>query len=196
MSNAIFPSLPGLSYPVEKTPKWSTKVQRSVSGKETRLGYWSYPVWEWSLNYDILRSDDLNAELQELIGFFNSRQGSFDSWLFNDPDDNAADSQAFAIGDGSTKAFQLSRTYGGYNEPVKAINAISQITVNGSPTSAYAANISTGVITFVSAPASGALLRWSGTYYWRCRFSEDETTVAKFMNNFWENRQIRFVSVK
>lgn len=196
MSNAVLPSLKGLSYPVEKTPVWSTKVQRHVSGKETRLGLWSYPLWQWSLSYDVLRSDNVNLELQQLVGFFNARQGAFDSWLFNDPDDNTATSQAFGLGDGSNKVFQLARTYGGFTEPVGAVNTISSVTINGTPTAAYTVNTSTGVVTFTTAPTAGATVAWSGTYYWRVRFMEDQTTVAKFMAALWENRAVTFQSIK
>lgn len=196
MSNAVLPTLKGMTFPVEKTPTWSTKVQNHVSGKETRLNLWSYPKWEWSLSYEVLRSDSVNLELQQLVGFFNARQGCYDSWLFNDPDDNSVTAQTFGLGTGSQTVYQLNRTYGGYNEPVTATNVVSQVTVNGTPTVAYTLNQYTGVITFNTAPAAGAVLAWSGTYYWRVRFTDDQTTVSKFMQTLWENQGIKFVSIK
>jgi uncharacterized protein (TIGR02217 family) len=196
MSNAVLPMLRGMSFPVEKTAVWKTKTQTHVSGKETRLNLWSYPLWQWSLSYDVLRSDAVNAELQSLVGFFNARQGSYDSWLFNDPDDNVISAQAFGVGDGTTRAFQLSRTFGGWNEPVTAINAITQVTVNGTPTSAYTLSQFTGLLTFTTAPAASAVLAWTGSYYWRVRFMDDQTTVSKFMTSLWENQGITFQSIK
>jgi hypothetical protein len=126
MSNAVLPALIGLTFPVEKTPVWSTKIQPGVSGKETRLGLWSYPIWQYSLSFDVLRSDS-HLELQQLVGFFNARQGAFDSWLFDDPDDNTATAQGFGSGDGTTTAFQLARAFGGATEPVKAPKSGEQI---------------------------------------------------------------------
>lgn len=196
MSDAVFPTLPGLTYPVEKTAIWSTKIQTSVSGKETRLGYWSYPRWEYALRYSILRSDNVNAELQTLVGFFNARMGAYDDWLFLDPDDYIATNQVFATGDGTTTAFQLARTWGGWTEPVRAVLSVSSVKVNGTPTSAYTVNTSTGVITFTSAPTNGATLAWSGQFYWRCRFLDDQVTAAKFMKDFWETRTLKFQSLK
>lgn len=196
MSNVVFPSFTGLAFPVEKTPNWSTKVQTHASGKETRLSMWSYPRWDWSLSYDVLRSNNAYAELQQLVGFFNSRQGAFDSWLFNDPDDNTAVAQTFGTGNGSTTAFQLARSYGGYSEPVKAVNTITSVTLNGTPTGSYSLNYNTGVVTFGSPPGAGVTLAWSGTFYWRVRFSDDYTTVEKFMKDFWESRSIKFQSIK
>lgn len=196
MSNAVFPALVGLTFPVEKTPLWSTKIQPVTSGKETRIGFWSYPIWQYSIGYDILRSDAVNLELQTLVGFFNARQGSFDDWLFNDPDDNSCTASFFGTGDGTTTAFQLARTWGGVSEPVRAVNTVSQVTKNGTPTAAYTLNTSTGVITFTTAPSAGQVLAWSGTFYWRCRFGEDQVTVAKFVKDFWETKTVKFQSIK
>jgi uncharacterized protein (TIGR02217 family) len=195
MSNAVLPALVGLNYPVIKTPRWSTKVQTTVSGKETRLNLWSYPIWEYTLGYDVLRSDAVNLELQQLVAFYNARSGSYDDWLFNDPDDNTATNQSFGTGDGTTTAFQLQRAYGGYVEPVRGINAISSVNVNGTTTAAYTVS-ATGLLTFTTAPAASAALRWSGTYYWRVRFMDDHIDLNKFANQFWELKTLRFTSCK
>src|SRR4051812_30223026 len=109
MSNAIFPVLPGLLWDVKKTPQWSTKVQPATSGKELRLSYYSAPIYKYSLAYEVLRQATAFLELQTLVGFFNARQGKYDSFLFQDPNDNAVTSHGFGIGDGATTAFQLQR---------------------------------------------------------------------------------------
>lgn len=195
MSNAILPTLPGMSFPVERTPIWSTKVQESTSGKEVRLAYWSYPRWKYSISFDFLRSG-AQAELQSLVGFFNARQGAFDDWLFNDPDDNTATAQLFGTGDGVTTTFQLARSLGGYYEPVRAVNVMTQITKNGTPTAAFTLNQFAGTVTFTTAPSAGQVLAWTGTYYWRCRFLDDQITPAKFMKDLWELSALEFQSLK
>jgi uncharacterized protein (TIGR02217 family) len=198
MSNAILPTLPGLTFPVNRTPMWSTKVQTSISGKETRLGLWSYPIWQYDVGYDLLRSDSVNLELQTLANFYNARQGSFDDWLFNDPDDNTAALAPFGIGDGTTTVFQLARPLvtAGVTEPVRAVNTITQVRKAGVATGAYTLNSNTGVITFTTAPAAGNVLDWSGTFYWRCRFMDDTFNLSKFMNTFWEAKSLKFQTCK
>ena len=196
MSNAVFPTLPGLAFPVEKTAMWSTRVQTGVSGKETRLNLWSYPIWKYSLPFEMLRSDSVNAELQSLAGFYNARQGSYDTWLFDDPDDDTATLQNFGVGDGSTRSFQLKRSYGGFSEPVGATNVMTQVRVNAVATGAYTVNASTGILTFTTAPGAGLALDWSGTYYWRCRFDGDEFNVSKFVSQIWDAKAVKFMSVK
>lgn len=118
MSNAIFPTFPGLAWSVFKTPEWSTNVQQSVSGKEVRMANRSRPVWRFSLSYEILRGASAYSEYQTLLAFYNARQGSFDSFLFNDTSDNTVTAQAIGSGDGVTKSFKLTHTIKGWTEPV------------------------------------------------------------------------------
>lgn len=196
MSNAVLPSLPGLAWPVARRPMWSTRIQESASGKETRIGFWSYPRWEYTISFDVLRSLGAFTELQQIAGFYNARNGAYDDWLFNDLYDNTCSLQLFGTGDGVTTSFQLARTYGGYVEPVRAINTLTQVRINGSVTGAYTYNVSTGVITFTTAPGAGLALDWSGTFYWRCRFLDDHIDFNMSMNGLSELKSLKFRTLK
>lgn len=121
MSNAIFPTLPGLSWGSTREPIWVTSAKKSLSGMEQRAGYMSYPLYRIKLSYEFLRAG-AEAELQMLVGFFNQRGGDLESFLFDDPADNTAVDQQFGIGDGTTTVFRLGRTLGGAYEPVSAVN--------------------------------------------------------------------------
>lgn len=183
MSDAVFPTLPGLSWSVLKTPQWQTKIQPAVSGRELRAAYRSTPLYKITLSYEVLREGSAFMELQTLFAFFNARQGSFDNFLYSDPTDNAVTAQGFGTGDGATTAFQLQRSYGGNTEPVMNINGAPSIYINGSLTSAY--TISNGMVTFTVAPAAAAFLTWTGGYYYRCRFAADEQEFENFMYKLW-----------
>jgi hypothetical protein len=65
----------------------------------------------------VLRSDSsLSARVQEwqkLVGFHARMRGSLDTFLFTDDEDNSVTDHGFAVGDGSTAAFQLQRTQKG-----------------------------------------------------------------------------------
>src|SRR5271155_1719085 len=131
MSTAILPSLAGLGFDVTRTPVWDTTVQQAISGKETRIARQTYPRWKWELSYNVLRSSASYGELQQLAGFFNARQGMFDTFLYQDADDNAVSAQVIGTGDGATTAFQFLRTFGGFIEPVLAYNVVSTVYLNG-----------------------------------------------------------------
>lgn len=213
MSNEQYPiALPGLTFNVVRQPKFITKVQTSASGREQRLMMSTSPLWTITLNYEFLRSDAYFSELQTLAGFFLNRYGSWDSFLFQDPDDCNAVGSQFGIGDGVTVAWQLFRVYGGYAEPTYNVDVISlsppmwatDLDTPMWPRTTYPlmwyAHVSipytvstTGVITFESPPPVGAQLFWTGTYYYRCRFVDDGLEIEKFMLGLWQAQKVQFV---
>ncbi|MBU3640019.1 DUF2460 domain-containing protein [Polynucleobacter sp. AP-RePozz3-80-G7] len=193
MSNRYFPTLPGLNWSNKKTPIWSTNIQTSSSGKELRASYFSYPKWQFSLSYEFLR-DNGEDELQALIGLFNQCRGSFDTFLYTDPDDNSVVDQAFGVGDGVTTKFGLVRSYASCIEPVMATNGTPIIKKDGTPTTAFTQT--NNLITFASPPANGQLLTWSGAFYYKCRFLQDSMDFEQFLYHLWTAKKVEFVSVK
>ncbi len=85
---AVFPVLPGLGWSVTKAPRFATRIQRAVSGRELRVLDQPYPVWTWTLTYTLLRDQWETRgptgpgigydELRTLAGFFLQQQGAFD----------------------------------------------------------------------------------------------------------------------
>lgn len=199
MSSAVFPSLAGLQWGLTKRPIWNTRIQKSVSLMETRISFTSIPLWRWSLSYEFLRQNASNAEFQSLSNFFNARQGMWDSWLYSDPSDNSVTDMNFGTGDAATTAFRLGRRLatGGLLEPLYNINVLTNIKKDGVTLSAPGDySVSGGLVTFTSAPAAAAVLTWTGTYYWRCRFEQDGVDFREFLNALWSVGELAFVSIK
>lgn len=201
MTLRLFPALPGIVYPVKRTPMWSTDKQRSVSGKVTTLARWSYPMYGFELGYEFLRMDTAWGEYQDLVAFYNLANGAANLFRFNDPDDNAVAAQSFGVGNGATVAFQLLRARGGLNfawvDPV-FYPVTAQILVDGVPkaTPADYSISTTGLVTFTAPPANGALLTWTGTFNWLVRFDDDSSTFEQFTYNLVENGKVSFTSEK
>jgi uncharacterized protein (TIGR02217 family) len=195
MSNAVFPVLPGLMWSVVKTPQWSTRIQKTVSGRESRAAFYSLPLWTFKLSYEVLRANT-GQELQQLVGFFNARQGSFDTFLYADPSDNAVTAAVFGAGDGTTKKFQLLRPMGGYSEPILAPNGTPNIYANAVLQGGVTIDANTGVVTFATAPGAGVTLTWTGGFYYRVRFLQDSMDFNNFLKDLWEAKKVEFVSVK
>lgn len=209
MSNMLYPALAGLSFDSTKTPLFNNIVQRSVSMAELRGSFASTPVYDIVLAYDLLRDDATHNELKTLMGFFMARQGSWDSFLYQDPDDNVASSTYFGTGDGATQVFQLTRPYGSFTESVSNFSADATVS-NGAPATLGAAAIyvnfvlmtvgtdytvsSTGLVTFTVAPPFGYSLNWTGIYYYRSRFAIENNpfTLQQFMSKLWEAQQVEF----
>jgi uncharacterized protein (TIGR02217 family) len=210
MSNAQFPDLRGLAWEYTLTPTFSTGVQQATSGREVRAAYWSSPLWKISLTYEFLRDDaqhvDANgySQLQQLIGFFLARQGSFDSFLIDlaqltrKPLDSSVNGQPIGIGDGSTTSFQLVRNVGGYLEqvqnPAGQSATIYVAGVRKTPGTDY--TIANGIVSFAVAPATAAAVTADFQWLWRVRFAQDELEFGNFMYLLWECKKVELVEVR
>ena len=60
----------------------------------------------------------------------------------------------------------------------------------------YSYTVHGGVFTLATAPAAGSTLRWSGSYYWRCRFAADQLDFEKFLDKIWQASQVDLITVK
>lgn len=216
MTEPVFPVFPGLAWPVTKAPHFATRVQRGTSGRELRVLDQPYPIWEFTLPFGVLRdqndsrlSDTLGAgynELRTLAGFISFMQGSFQTFLFDDPTDDTVSGTGTITGtmpngDGTTTAFQLYRQLlagsSQLAEPVVAPNSVTAVYNNGTLVSAlnYSVSAATGIVTFTSAPSNGAALTWSGTFYFRCRFSADNAEFENLAVALWRLKELKFRSV-
>lgn len=200
MTELVFPQLPGLAWGMSKKPLWASRVQKSVSGKRQAIGYMSYPLYQCTLNFNVLRATLSNNELATLQGFFNKMKGQVDTFKFVDPNDAAVlTAQQIGVGDGVNKLFQLVRTYGDFVEPVHTPNVITSLrnaaAAQTNPTH-YSVS-STGLITFVTAPLSGNVIDWTGTYHWRCAFTQDTIDLINQDGvDIWKTGKISFETIK
>jgi uncharacterized protein (TIGR02217 family) len=182
---------------------WDTSIEQNVTGKEVRIAYETYPRYQWDVIYSLLRSDSTNHELQTLLGFYNSRNARFDSFLYTDSDDYSVTLQPIGIGDGSTRTFQLVSTFGGFTQPVLAPNTVSAVYVDGVNQVGFWSvsnwgSTTPGVLTFSSghAPANGKAITATFTYYFPVRFVDDKLSFNNFMNQLWECKKLSFISIK
>ncbi len=197
MSNAIFPALPGLKLDASMAPRFNTGLQESVSGREARAALMAYPKWSIGLSVEFLRAGNAGVELQTLEGCFLQMRGRWDSFLLAVPNHDTVAAQAFGTGDGANKIFQLVRTLGaggfGFTEPVQNPNTVTNVSANGVTVSGGYSIGSTGLLTFVTAPAAGVALTWSGTYYHRVRWDYDQAEFARFLTDLYELKSVKLV---
>jgi uncharacterized protein (TIGR02217 family) len=220
----IFPTLVGQGWSVKKTPTFQTRIQRSVSGRELRLLDYPYPLWQFEVSYEAL-GDNLGSasnamsigsllatDLRTLMGFSMACQGAFATFLYFDPTDNTVLGQPLGTGDGSTTTMQLIRTFGVpppsvayFTEPMTApsVESSGQLPPGGAiyfngvlvPPADYIVSGTTGIVTFNSAPAAGAAVTASFSYYFRCRFMSDAYQFENFMYRLWKLQKLDFISV-
>lgn len=203
MSAAVFPTLPGLTYDIVRTPIWGNTTEQFVSGKELRINNgWTYPRYQWDLTFSVLRSDAVLHEFQTLIGFYNARNGSYDSFQYHDADDNSITGQQFGIGFPGQHDYQLVRNFGTFIEPVFAPNVVSAVYINSvlQDPATYSVNdwgtSKPGIITFASVPSTGLALTADFTYYFPVRFVDDKLPFNNFMKQLYNCQKLSLISIK
>ena len=160
-------------------------MQTPASGRgEVRIALFQYTLWDFEFDIAYFKGDPTvpNSPYVQLVGFYGAVKGMADDWLFLDPFDNTVTGATFGFGDGNTKQFPIIRTIGSAG-PVDLIqNFVSppQIYVGGVLQSGTYSIDSYGTCTFASAPAMSAILQWTGSFYFRCRFSEDSLSDLQF----------------
>ena len=202
MAPPIFPTLAGQTWSVHKRPTFSTRVASHVSGREVRAAYYAQTLYEFEVAFDALVSTSNPAlagagatSLQTLLGFYLAAQGQLGTFLYVDPTDNAVTSQTVGTGDGTTKTFALSRTIGGFTEPVSWATAISAVTVGGSAVTGWSL-ATPNLLTLASTPASGASVAASFTFAFLCRFLDDQQDFENIMAGLWQMQSLKFRSVR
>ena len=209
MSTQVFPTLAGLEFPVKRSESWDgVTLQTSISGKRTSINNWSFPRYQWELSAAFLQtSSGLTnapgpADFPTLFGFFNSRGGQFDTFLYTDADDNSITGQSLGTGDGATTSFQLISNYGGFVQPILAPHTVSAVYLNAVSQGSSLWSVQTwgstapGVLTFTVAPTSTQAVTADFTYYYPVRFDDPMMTFSKFMTNLYSNKSIKFSSEK
>jgi uncharacterized protein (TIGR02217 family) len=214
----VFPSLPGCGWSVTKAPRFQTRTQKAVSGRQLRIADQQSPIWTFTLTFPLLRdAHDTRAgsgvglgigydELRTLAGFFLAAQGAYGTFLFADPSDNQVTGQPTATGDGTTTAFPIVRSFGAFAEPLPAainktgnallvyVNGVLQTSGVGT-SSRFGFTTLADTITFAAAPAAGAAIAASFSYYFLCHFTDDAMNFENFMLQVWQAKSVKFESV-
>lgn len=206
MSDVLFPELPGLEWDLTKTPMFNTKIMQSVNGRELRASYQAVPKYQISMSFAFLRESKGRKELQQLEGFFLERRGSFDSFLFKMPEDN--EFQCTFIGDGVQTSFQLYKQINTTQIPLQHTQAeqsedplmwdeVASKPMWSEPDEQMwllQFGITTNGLLQMPIPlAVGESITISGTYYYRCRFADDEQQYTNFMSKLWKAGKVEMV---
>ncbi len=194
-----FPALIGQGWSSKVTPRFSTLEHERASGKSSRRMKMRWPLYEIELTYDFLRSDAVNAELQNILGFFESAQGQTQPFWLAPPGLAALTNQLVGTGDGVTTAFPMQRTTGAFTEPLAGVASLSAVRVNGAPLAPGAWSLSAGyqpILTLASAPGVGASVNVDGAALWLCRFSDDAIDLEQFAYNLFRLKSVKLVTVK
>jgi uncharacterized protein (TIGR02217 family) len=206
---ATYPTLVGLGFSVMKSPLWSTGTGKPASGRDIRVGYWGVNKWKWELTYEYLPDAQLNgttaSDYKTLQSFYINVAGGLLAFCFLDPDDNSVVAGPLGTGDGTTTQFTVGRYYNGDDtnpfEPVGVLNTSNTLNVynNGTLVSPSVYTVLTAqacnqIIRFNTAPAEGAVLTITFSFYFWVTFADDNLEFEKFVNQIWSLKTVTLIS--
>lgn len=171
-------------------PVRRTDIVTLSSGREHRNSRWAQSRRRYDAGLGVRSVDALHA----VIAFFEERRGRLYGFRFRDRTDwrSGAPSmaptpldQSIGTGDGTTRQFQLIKTYGSVHAPyqrviTKPVGTDIRVAVNGveQPSgSAFSCDPATGIVTFVTAPAAGAAITAGFAFDVPVRFDTDELDI-------------------
>jgi uncharacterized protein (TIGR02217 family) len=200
VSTTIFPKLTE-GWSVIRKPSLSSRISTHQAGREIRAQQMQYPVRQFTLTYEVLRSAAAYAELQAIEGFFLQQGGSFGQFLFKDryTPDFQVTGGLIGTGDGTTTNFKLARPWGGFLEPVgyvfpadlTAVYLGGGAAINASTYSVTAPNN----LVFTTAPAAGVAITADFAFYFQVRFGDDSLELEEFMSMLFELKECRLMQV-
>jgi len=166
-------------------PTYQNVIQEAVSGVEQRVRVWAKCRGEWDIAYTILDTGDATGTFRAIVAMFSAHFGDLYPFPFKDWGDYQLANELVGVGDASATTFQIIKVYDpsqvllgtpGSRTYVREIylpRSDLVVKVNGvtqTPTTHYTIG-PTGVITFVSAPASGHGITVTGEFDVPVRFA-------------------------
>jgi uncharacterized protein (TIGR02217 family) len=172
-----FPS--DISYGSSGGPEYATDIVASQSGYEQRNINWE----QARARYNVAHGVKTQTQLDALIAFFRARKGRAIGFRFKDWTDYQASNVAIGTGTGSAIQFQLVKSYtsGAVTESrivTKPVSGTVQVYKNAVlQTTGVSVDTTTGLVTFNTAPASGASITANFEFDVPVRFDTDRLSA-------------------
>lgn len=204
----VFPTLPE-SFPVKVSPVMDTITGTTKSLREMRVAQQQFPLWDIELCFEELRDQTQNQTPFSAFSGFTQFEALCQTWLmmygqagvflFDAPWDDSRTGQQIGTGDGATTTFVIYRTWGTGSTavalPVGCVNNIAQVQINGATVSSSTYSIVLNKITFTTPPGNSLAITLTFSFYYLCRFVEDEQDYEEFMQNRWTVKSLKFRAV-
>ena len=189
---------PEISYGAIAGPEFSTTVITVRSGAEQRNRNWAAA----RLRFDASTGIKTRAQADAIIAFFRARGGRALGFRFKDWSDYRASAQVLGTGDGARDTFQLVKRYvSGAEEDIRLITkpvaGTTKISLNGTPqASGWSVDTATGLVTFTSAPANGAVITADFEFDVPARFDTDRLEFRLETHDLMVWEQIPIIEVR
>lgn len=161
-----------------------TEVVTLASGFERRSTPWAHGRRRYLIGAGVRSLDDAAT----LVAFFEGRRGRLHGFRFRDFTDfkSCAPSgsvrptdQPLGVGDGEALVFTLTKTYADVARPIaKPVTGTVRVALDGDETTDFTVDVTTGRVTFATAPAAGGVLTAGFEFDTPVRFDTDRIDVT------------------
>lgn len=189
---------PKIAYGATGGPQFNTSVSTTFSGFEQRNINWLKARGRWDISTGLKSQGDMDI----LQAFFRARFGKGYGFRFKDWADYQATAQNLGTGNGTRTVFQLTKLYvsGAYTysrEIKKPVNGTAKIYLNSIlQVSGYTLDLTTGIVTFASAPATGIVVSADFEFDVPVRFDTDQIDVRADGPSFYTWDSVPIVEIR
>lgn len=172
-------------------PGYNTSKASNQGGFEMSNANWSMPLYEGDVGYQHLTQD----QLDDLLAFFHRLQGMHDGFRFKNYSDYAASGAEGTVVQLTAETWQMYKTYtfGAATFSRKISKPIAGVVISGS--GSYSYDLTTGIITDNSSPAS-APSGWVGEFDCPVRFNTDKMLPQWITQEQYEWMSIPIVELR
>lgn len=179
-----------LAFGASGGPVRTTHITTLANGAEHR----NAPHAQSRRHYNAAAGLKSHEDLQKLVAFFEARHGQLYSFRFKDPMDHlscqtgqtpAATDQIIGTGDGESRHFQLSKSYGDaagfyHRNITKPVAGSVSMALDGAAVAEadYTIDLLTGSLTCGSAPPEGVIITAGFAFDVAVRFATDRLDVS------------------
>ncbi len=188
-------------------PERRTQIVELASGDEERNASWANSRRRYDAAYGIRRVDDLAA----VVAFFEARNGRLYGFRWKDWADYksclpsgtpAATDQSVGTGDGATTDFQLVKAYASGSQTwirtiTKPVDGTVLVAIDGAEqTTGWSVDTTTGIVSFTTAPVSGATITAGFEFDVPVRFDTDTLDVTLDIERLGSITSIPLIEVR
>lgn len=188
-------------------PERRTQIVELASGEEERNASWANSRRRYDAAYGIRRVDDLAA----IVAFFEARNGRLYGFRWKDWADYksclpsrtpSATDQTIGTSDGAKTAFQLVKTYTSGSQSwtrtiTKPVAGTVRVAVDGiEQAGGWSADVTTGLVSFDPAPATGAVITAGFEFDVPVRFDTDTLDVTLDIERLGSITSIPLIEVR
>lgn len=174
-------------------PRYKTIIKQLRGGGEHRNSLWANPLRRYSVTLGPRDTDAIEAYLD----FIATMHGPLHVFRLKDWSDFSATGETIGTGNGTARAFALTKAYGSYSRRIfKPVANSITVYVDGVAAAVSSVNLANGYVVLASAPAANAVVTADFEFDVPVRFEDDDFDLTMIHHSMGGAESITLVEVR